>query len=63
MQSGLLTWQSTWSITQIVVNGFERTGITTALSGKDTAEENPSDSCSEGSREDECEDYASEDGV
>ena len=41
-----------------IVNGFE---ITAALSGNDTAEENPSDSCSEGSREDECEDYASED--
>lgn len=46
---------------QIVVNGFEKTGITAALTSNDTAEENPSDSCSEGSREDDCEDYASED--
>ena len=46
---------------QIVVNGFEKTGITAALSGKNTAKENPSDSCSEDSREDECEDYVSED--
>ena len=48
---------------QIVVNGFEKTGITAALSGNDMAKENPSDSCSEGSREYECEDYASEDKV
>ena len=32
------------------------------LSAKDTAEEDLSDSC-EGSREDECQDYASEDEV
>lgn len=45
---------------QIIVFGFEKTGITAALcSGEDT-EENLSDSCSEGREEEECEDYASE---
>ena len=42
---------------QTVVNRFEKTGIISALSGDDTTEENPSDSC-KGSQEDE---YASED--
>lgn len=45
---------------QIIVNGFEKTGITAALCGGHDTEENLSDLCSEGPEE-ECEDCASED--
>ena len=42
---------------QIIVNGFEKTGITAALCSGEDAEENLSDS---GREKEECEDYASE---